>query len=198
MEWLFGIKYKVWIINTNSKSELYLWENFKNIFPNINSLLELSEKPAYIRTFQSYEYENKWLGFGRMKWNEENNIKWTEKYRKEIDLNKRLQFYSTEVWKPDWNFCCENGKNPNLYFKLYNYENLDYLKEGIIIAIPKKFVQLNLKIIEENIVEIKNKIKNSTISEKERTWKPSGNFLNNIEDMNPQEMKKIISKKGSA
>ncbi|GAB7258309.1 hypothetical protein [Polaribacter sp. OB-PA-B3] len=198
MEWLFGIKYKVWIINTNSKSELYLWENFKTIYPNINSLLEISEKSAYIRTFQSYEYENKWLGFGRMKWNEENNIKWTKKYRNEIDLNRKLQFYSTEIWKPDWNFCCENGKSPNLYFNLYNYENLSYLKEGIIIAIPKKLVKSNLEIIEKNLVEIKKKIKNSTISEKERTWKPSGEFLNNIEDMNPQEMKKIISEKGSA
>jgi hypothetical protein len=198
MEWLFGIKYKVWIINTNSKSELYLWENFKTIYPNINSLLEISEKPAYIRTFQSYEYENKWLGFGRMKWNKENNIKWTKKYRNEIDLNRKLQFYSTEIWKPDWNFCCENGKSPNLYFNLYNYENLSYIKEGIIIAIPKKLVKSNLEIIEKNLVEIKKKIKNSTISEKERTWKPSGKFSNNIEDMNPQEMKKIITEKGSA
>lgn len=70
---MFGATSKVWVINTESDAQLYIWENWKTIYPELDSLLKLATNQAYIRTFQSFEFENRWLGFGRTKLNEENN-----------------------------------------------------------------------------------------------------------------------------
>jgi len=76
-----GKSYQLLIINTPRECKLYLWENWSVILPAIEEVVNLTKKQAYIRTFQSYEFENKWLGFGRMKWSQKNNLLWTSKYR---------------------------------------------------------------------------------------------------------------------
>jgi len=126
MEWLLGTKYKIWTINSKSDPKLYLWENWEKLLPYINELVELAEKETFIRTFQSYEFENKWLGFGRMKWSLDNNKKWTTKYQTNQEEGKNLIFYSTEVWPPSWDQCLSSNKSPNLYLKIYsNKESID-------------------------------------------------------------------------
>lgn len=75
-------KHIVFNINTISNYKIDDWENWQNLFTVFDKLLnELNlNNQACIRTFQSFEFENKWLGFGRVKWNLENNRKWTKKY----------------------------------------------------------------------------------------------------------------------
>jgi hypothetical protein len=100
-------KYHIWVINTQKTCELYLWDNWRLFLPALNNLISLTSQPGFIRTFQSREYENKWLGFGRMKWNEANNIKWTTKYRNVDDITlQKIFFFNTQVWAPDWNAVC--------------------------------------------------------------------------------------------
>ena len=197
MDWLFGVKYKVWAINTTDDVELYLWENWKKLLPNVKSLIEISNAQPYIRTFQSYEFQNKWLGFGRMKWNEENNKKWTTKYRTNENKSEKLKFFSTEIWSPDWNSCCKTGRSPDIYINLFHNENLNELNEGLLIAMPKKIVNKNRVLAEDCIRELNRKIRNSSVSLEERYWTPSKEYPNRIEDMNPQELGKLIKKKGS-
>ena len=110
-------QYKLWVINTTAEATLYQWDTWKLIMPSIEAFLSLSPKDAYIRTCQSFEFENRWLGFGRMKWGPDSNIKWTTKYRTEENRHK-LQFYSTEVWAPDWNACIKDSTTPDIYVQI--------------------------------------------------------------------------------
>jgi len=103
-----------------------------------------------------------------------------------------LQFFGTEVWSPDWNQCLDRGVYPDIYIKLYHNEQVDEIKEGILIAIPKRIAKKNHQMIESNINEIQQQIPMSTLSIEERLWLPSKKFPNRIEDMNPHELAKII------
>ena len=94
MKWRYR-KYKLWVINTETEANLYLWDKWKVLLPSLDALIKLTTEPAFIRSFQSYEFENRWLGFGRMKWNEENNIKWTTKYRNAKTGGKIPEFSHT-------------------------------------------------------------------------------------------------------
>lgn len=192
MDWLFRNKYKLWLINTTESPKLYLWENWKALLPNLNPLVELSVNKPYIRSFQGYENKDEYLGFGRMQWSRKNNIKWTSKYRNNEPAQKDLQFFGTEVWSPDWNQCLDRGVYPDIYIKLYHNEQVDEIKEGILIAIPKRIAKKNHQMIESNINEIQQQIPMSTLSIEERLWLPSKKFPNRIEDMNPHELAKII------
>ena len=100
---IFGKKYNIWVINSKAVVSLYLWENWKRLYPDINGLVSLVNSQTYIRTFQSFEFEHKWLGFGRMSWTEKNNEKWASKYRTAEYEDKNIEFFGTEVWSPDWN-----------------------------------------------------------------------------------------------
>lgn len=188
MDWLFGTKYKVWVVNTTSKAEIYLWTNFESLLPNLNTLLNLSKHDAYIRTFQSYELQNRWLGFGRMKWNRENNLNWTTKYSNSQNADDRVEFFSTEIWAPSWKYCCDNGKNPELFISIYNNENFENLREGILIAMPKKLTEKHADSVESAISKIAERIPNSSLSTEERKWTSSRKFPNGIEDMNVHDM----------
>jgi len=162
------------------------------LLPNLNPLVELSVNKPYIRSFQGYENKDEYLGFGRMQWSRKNNIKWTSKYRNNEPEQKGLQFFGTEVWSPDWNQCLDRGVYPDIYIKLYHNEQVDEIKEGILIAIPKRIAKKNHQMIESNINEIQQQIPMSTLSIEERLWLPSKKFPNRIEDMNPHELAKII------
>ena len=192
MDWILAKKYKLWVINTSENPKLYLWDNWKLLFPNLNSLIGLSENKPYIRSHQAYEHKDGWLGFGRMQWSRKNNIKWTSKYRNNETEQKGLQFFDTEVWAPDWNQCVDRGVYPDIYIKLYHHEQIDEIKEGILIAMPKKVAKKNRQMIESNISEIQRQIPASTLSIEERVWLPTKKFPNRIEHMNPHELTQII------
>lgn len=162
------------------------------LFPNLSSLIRLSENTPYIRSHQAYEDKDGWLGFGRMQWSRKNNIKWTTKYRNNETEQKGLLFFDTEVWAPDWNQCLDRAVYPDIYIKLYHNEQMDEIKEGILIAIPKRIVRKNRQMIESNISEIQQQIPKSTLSIEERMWLPSKKFPNRIEDMSLQELTNIV------
>ena len=189
---IFGINYKIWVVNSKSEAFLYLWDNWKMLYPEINNLVTLATGQAYIRTFQSFEFEHKWLGFGRMSWTEKNNKKWTSKYRTAEFKEKNLQFFGTEIWSPDWNFCFQTGETPEIYVQVYHHSNSENVREGIVIAMPKRTMEKNEELIITSIKTIQNSIFDSELSSIERYWTPGKGFLNRIEDMNPQELEKIV------
>lgn len=87
-------KYIVFNINSSVSFEINNWGFYKDIYEIVDAILKEYNltSDAYIRTFQSFEFDPKWLGFGRMKWNLENNKKWTQKYKLEEFSNGNLQF----------------------------------------------------------------------------------------------------------
>jgi len=191
MRWSYR-RYKVWVINTNKEAFLYKWDNWKLLMPSIDKLLALTKEKAFIRTNQSFEFESRWLGFGRMTWDEDNNIKWTTRYRT-ADNESRLQFYDTEIWAPDWNAFTKTSMPPDIYVKLYNMPNSQTTKEGLIIAIPRRTSLNNRQVIETELSRLKKLIPDSTLTMITRFWFPWFKFVNNIEDMNPHELEKIVS-----
>jgi len=190
LNWKFR-SYQIWVINTTKECHLYLWDGWHLIMPSIDILLKLTQEQSYIRTFQSFEYENRWLGFGRMKWNEENNIKWTTKYRKN-NLEKQPEFFNTEIWAPDWNTVCKTGMPPDIFVSLYNYPGINEIREGFIIALPNSLYKGNKKIVDDLLIQIASHIPYSEIHETKRDWWGRTASRNNIEDLTPQEIKKII------
>lgn len=191
MKWKYR-RYKLWIINTQTVANLYLWEKWKLLLPSLDILINLTTEPAFIRSYQSYEFENRWLGFGRMKWNEENNIKWTTKYRNGNIGDKTPDFSHTEIWAPDWNQVCDKDMPPDIFVQLYNFPTLEKIKEGIVIAMPKSIYNKNKILVDSELTKLINRIPGSTISTSTRSWWPGWKIRNHIGDINNQEIEKIV------
>lgn len=149
-------------------------------------------RKAFIRSFQSYEYENRWLGFGRMKWNQENNIKWTTKYRSGNIGDKIPEFFNTEIWAPDWVRVCDDDMPPDIFIQLYNFPTLENIMEGIIIAMPKSLYNKNKLLVDSELIKLVNQIPDSTLSTTTRSWYAELRIRNEIGDINNQEIEKIV------
>jgi hypothetical protein len=171
-------------ITTSEKYTINDWESWKEIYPEIDSLLSLNKNQTFIRTFQSFEHDNKWLGFGRMKWNLENNIKWTEKYKNQ----KQLNFYNTEIWCPDWNHYEKTGNYPDIFINAFQFPD----ETGLLFAIKKTFYIENKEEIDSLLSNVNSKIPNSSLKLAERFWKKK--HQNDILDLNQHDLKKLFSK----
>ncbi|MBT1705832.1 hypothetical protein [Chryseosolibacter indicus] len=191
MRWWTYRRYRLWVINTDKETFLYKWDNWKLLMPSIEKLLTLTKEKAFIKTSQSFKFENKWLAFGRMPWSEESNIKWTTKYRTS-ENESRLQFYDTEIWAPDWNEVDRSNVPPDIYIKLYNL-GFKSIQEGLIIAIPRRIAVRQKELIESELTQLTKLIPNSTQAMITRLWYPWWRFNNQIQDMNPQELEMIIN-----
>jgi len=191
MKWRYS-KYCLWVINTKQKPELYLWDNWKRLLPSLDVLVNLTQEPAFIRSFQGYQYETNWLGFGRMKWNEKNNIKWTTKYINEKRRDQLPQFSHTEIWAPDWNRVCDNGMPPDIFIQLYNFPTLENIQEGIVIAMPRSLYHKNKVLVDTELMKLVSEIPGATISVITRRWYPGWKTGNEIGDINNQEIEKIV------
>lgn len=191
MKWKYR-RYKLWVINTQAIANLYLWEKWKLLLPSLDILINLTTEPAFIRSFQSYEFENRWLGFGRMKWNEENNVKWTTKYMSSEIGDKKPDFSHTEIWAPDWNQVYDKDMPPDIFVQLYNFPMLEKIKEGIVIAMPKSIYNKNKVLVDSELTKLMNEIPGSTISTLARSWWPGWKIRNHIGDITGQEIEKIV------
>ena len=187
-------KYQLWVINTSDEAQLYIWDNWKLIFPLIDTLVNLSSEKAYIRTNQALEHKNDWLGFGRMVWNKSNNEKWTKKYRENEYANEKVTFYDTQIWAPDWNQCFKSNITSDIFIYLYHYpnENVKITKEGLVIAMPVKIYNMNIGLIESVLNKLLNIIPNSTLAYTTRSWRPSNGYPNHIEDINNWELERVL------
>jgi hypothetical protein len=185
-------KYELWVVSTLSRAQLYLWENWKGLFPLVDSLIGLSPAKAFIRTHQAYEQEHGWLGFGRMSWNRENNEKWAKKYLENEDDGSRVRFFDTQIWVPDWNQAVKTGIPPDLFIRLFSEPESQIAKEGLIFAAKKTIAEKNTDAIESIIADISRRVPDSTVKRITRSWFSGAGFANRIEDMNPQELETIV------
>ncbi len=191
MKLLLG-KYRLWVVNTASEAQLYLWDNWKNLFPLVDTLISLSPAKAFIRTQQAIQHQNAWLGFGRMSWDKENNEKWTKQYRENKSNGHGVRFFNTEIWAPDWNQVEKTGTYPDIYVRLYNEPDSQITREGLIIAIKKAIVEKNTGAIEPVIAAISKTVPHSTVTSITRSWGPGSGFVNHIQDMNNWELKRVL------
>lgn len=187
-------KYRLWVINTSAEAQLYLWDNYKRLLPHIDALVCVSPAKAFIRSFQSLEGESRFLGFGRMSWTQGNNEKWTKKYRVTQFVNAKVTFHKTQIWAPDWNIHSKTGVPPDIFIELYNYENDHNIKEGFVVAIQDSVYRKYADSTDTAIGEICKAIPESTLSLALRSWHPGGGFPNQIQDINIQEISKIVNK----
>lgn len=179
-------------MSTTSDARLYLWENWRVLFPLIDRLVGLSPAKAFIRTHQAYNQGHGWLGFGRMSWNRENNEKWAKKCRANEDNESDVRFFDTQIWAPDWNHAERTGIAPDLFVRLFNEPDSRIAKEGLIVAFGKTIAEKNAAAIESAIADVSRMIPDSTVKRITRSWFAGAGFGNRIEDMNPQELEKIV------
>ena len=179
-------------MSTTSSAQLYLWDNWRDLFPLVDGLVTLSPAKAFIRTHQAYEEEQGWLGFGRMSWNRENNEKWAKKYRENENNGSGVRFFDTQIWAPDWNHAEKTGIPPDLYIRLFSEPESRVAKEGLIVAIKKAIAEKNAATIESVIADVSRRVSDSTVKRITRSWFAGAGFGNRIEDMNPQELEMIV------
>jgi hypothetical protein len=185
-------KYQLWIVNTASESHLYLWSNWKHLFPWVDKLVSLSPTKAFIRSVQAIPHQNSRLGFGRMAWSRENNEKWTRQYRENESEKAGVSFYCTQIWAPDWNQFDRTGIPPDIFLQLYNYPSSQITREGLIIAIARSIAKENATTIEPAIAGISKFIPDSVVGKISRSWSPGSGFPNHIQDMNNWELQRVL------
>ncbi len=186
-------EYRLWVVNTTAEAQLYLWENYKLLFPHIDALVGISPVKAFIRSLQSMEGKSGFLGFGRMAWSKENNEKWTKKYRGNRNDHANITFFKTQIWAPDWNHHCKTGVPPDIFLEVYNYKNDHKIGEGLIVTIPDIIYRKKTEFIDTTIHKIMKAIPKSKLSVVIRTWNPGGGFPNQIQDINSWEISKVVS-----
>lgn len=194
MKWTYR-RYKVWVINTKKPVELYIWDNWKHLCPSIDTLLTFTNEQAFMRSYQLYDSENRWLGFGRMPWGEECNKKWTTQYKNEAGTKAKLSFHQTEIWAPDWNKVSKENIPPDVFIKLYHHPSIESIKEGLVVVIPNNIYKRNKTLADAALAALTTAIPDATLTSISRFWQPFGKFVNNIHDMNPSELQKIVALK---
>ncbi len=190
---ILNSKYQLSVINTSIEEQLYLWDNWKQILPLLDILINISGNKAYIRSCQSYENSNINLAFGRMVWNISNNEKWTQKYRENQSINKKVMFFNTQIWSPDWNECSKSNITPDIFICLYHHKDTPITKEGLVIAIPITIYNQNIILIESILQKLQKNIPKSVLSQTTRLWKPSNGYPNHIEDINSWEINRMLN-----
>lgn len=145
------------------------------------------------KRFSPLKNENRWLGFGRMSWNEENNLKWTSKYRTAEYCERELTFSSTEIWAPHWNECFRANQRPNMFVSIYHL-NFEDIRHGLLIAIPLRLVKEREDFISSRISAIQQFVDGSAVSLVDRHWTPGGQFPNHMDDMTPHELMRVIQR----
>jgi hypothetical protein len=75
---------------------------------------------------------------------------------------------------------------------LYNFPTLKSTREGLVIALPKSLYKKNKTIVDQIVDDIASHIPESQIHETERDWWGRVAKRNNIDDMTPHEIKKIV------
>ncbi|MDR1698267.1 MAG: hypothetical protein LBR75_00370 [Prevotellaceae bacterium] len=166
---------------------------WQRLFPMLDAIVKLSRQDAFIKTDQSIVGTNKWLGFGRMKWNFDNNKKWTTKYLEGTD-KREITFFDTEIWAPDWNYCCDKGITPDIFIKLCNNEVAEVAKESLVIAVSPKLDYKYRSLIESEVNRMARLIPDATISIATRRWSGGWKIGNGIGDMNIQELQEMINR----
>ncbi|MES2559001.1 MAG: hypothetical protein V4590_04640 [Bacteroidota bacterium] len=194
MRWTYQ-RYRLWVINSSEELDLYVWDNWKALMPPINLLLTMTAEKVNIRSFQQYIRENRWLGFGPMIWNEECNLKWTTTYQHPKHKLKKLRFHKTEIWAPHWNQVNKDNIPPEVYIRLYHYPDHEKIKEGFLIAIPVSLYKIHQVFIDTALTQLLEAIPHSSIHTTTRFWTPLWKSANNIADMNPVELEKIVNSK---
>lgn len=97
-----------------------------------------------------------------MSWSEENNVKWTSKYRKEEYSERELTFFSTEVSAPDWNECLHANRRPNMFVNIYHL-NFEDLRHKLLIAIPLRLVKKHEDFISAMILAVQQVVDGSAV-----------------------------------
>ena len=179
-------------MSTTAEAQLFLWDNWRCLFPLVDRLVALSPAKPSIRTHQAYEHKHGWLGFGRMSWSKENNEKWTKRYRENENNGSGVRFFDTQIWAPDWNHADKTGIPPDLFIRLYNEPESRIAKEGLIVAIKKAIAEKNAAVIDPVIADISRRVPDSTVKRITRSWFSGAGFGNRIEDMNPHELEMIV------
>ncbi len=163
-------EYKVWIILTKlTKHKLHDWENWGKCFHILDSVIKKYSDIMSVRTSQSVPKSSRWLSFGRMTWNEKNNIKWTSKYKTGDDKKEHLEFFDTEFWSPSWTICDKEKLSPKIFMKVSSAENgvLNGLfTESLVIGVKK-----DDQIMPDNVIDsLYNELKAEYLISGIRPW----------------------------
>lgn len=184
-------QYHVWVILRKSNTKkIHDWEVWKSCFNILNDSIAREPDKMAIRTSQSFPSTSKWLSFGRMTWNEKNNIKWTSKYKTGEDKVKDLEFFDTEFWLPSWTSSEMENLPPYTFMKVESAEKgllQEFFNESIVFAnrTDKQVFDLNL------IKEIYQQIDGVHLIEGNRTWGKKyteGTFSDSLMDFSPNSL----------
>ncbi len=186
-------KYQVWLVHTPSEANLFLWNQWKLLFPLVDRLVSLSPAKAAIRSHQAMDGIQGWLGFGRMAWNKENNEKWTTRYRQNEGSCAVVRFFDTQVWAPDWNHTDRTGLLPDLFIRLFNEPRSHISREGLVVAVKTSIARAHAATIESIMTDIADRVQGSTVSSMTRSWFPGAGFAYQIQDMNPGELDRLAT-----
>lgn len=188
-------KYRVWVVSTAAEARLYLWDNWKDLVPLVDELVALSSAAAYMKSHQALGQRSGWLGFGRMSWTRENNEKWATKHR-DAPGGAEVRFFDTQVWAPDLNDMDRTGSPPDLFLRLFNEPASAVAREGLVIAIRHSIAKRHASIIDRAVAGLSDRIEGSTVACLTRSWFPGAGFVNELADLNPQELERVVAAHG--
>lgn len=94
---------------------LHRWENWSRVLPAMTALVERLPRPTNISSYQTAPGSEKALPFGRMRWSEANNRRWTTEY---LEGPGAAEFNEASFWSPSRRSSIEQGEDPAFYARI--------------------------------------------------------------------------------
>lgn len=150
------------VIGSDSRP-LRHWENWRRIVPAMNALVDLLPKPATIRPEHYREGRRRQIPYGLMRWNEENNRRWTAG-AEEPDLYMR----KTEIWSPARSSTIEMRRYPDFYALIDGGQSVD--RQGFALALRLDLLPGLAAAADAVVAEVEALIPDSRRLIADRTW----------------------------
>ena len=150
------------VIGSDSRP-LRHWENWRRIVPAMTALVDLLPKPATIRPWHYRHGQSRHISYGLLRWNEENNRRWTEG-AKEPDVFMR----KTEIWSPSRSSTIEKHLYPDFYALIDGGQTVD--RQGFTLAVRLDLLPGLAAAADAVVAEVEALIPDSRRLIADRTW----------------------------
>ena len=154
-----GATYAVHLLVSNeAEKPIYRWAQWQHIASALESVLAITEDLPVIRSCQVSHDSYKNLPFGRMKWSDKNNEKWTEKYQ---SVDPSVRFINAEIWSPDWNTMASEHRTPSVFVQVEARPTSKFA-QALTIAVREPEYTNNLSVVRHAVEKIQRMIPCST------------------------------------
>ena len=184
---------------------LWWWENWRQLMPELGALLHVARGPALVRSTQYLPNRSGTVKFGRIRWNERDQQKWTHGSPSNFDSSPGWRFLSAELWAPAWTQCARENCAPDVFMVIASerlFGDATSFEPVIVFAVASELVSRNAELVTRVVERLGEIVNPKLVANQRRPWGrslPSGvGYTNSIQDLHVTGLFKRGQRQGRA